>query len=111
MNAISDTTIAYTRDPFDNFVTLNRFVCDVDASQKDILHLKNDIAKVIGHPAMLLETFDTSLKRYYFGAINWHHTILIGVRNINGIWILTKCFENPSGSLVYPIYRRSNQLI
>ncbi|OQP46418.1 hypothetical protein [Niastella populi] len=102
--------IAHARDPFGYDVKVENF-CELDGVQKDISYFKNNIVKVIEQPGMMIEVFDTSLKRYYFGAVTWNQTILVGVRNKNGTWSVTKCFENPSASLVTPIFLRGNQLI
>lgn len=105
------TAIVQAFDPFGYCVTIENFICEVDGIPKDVSYLKHGIIHVIQRPAMLIESFDTSLYRYYFGAIDWERTILVGVRNKNRTWVVTKCFENPSSHIVYPIFRQGNQLI
>ena len=55
---------------------------------------------------MIIE-LDSPRTRYYFRAVCWSETLLIGVILKDGIWQLTEYFENPSGALILTLIKKN----
>lgn len=103
--------LIHAKDPFGVVVVLNSLLCDESGIEKDFSRLQRAIATAIENPALLVHVSDTPGKRYYFRAVNWQYTVLIGVHEERGVWKVKECCENPSGRFMLGIYQRGTQLV
>jgi hypothetical protein len=62
--------------------------------------------KTLSAPAMIIE-LNNPRTRYYFRAIGWDKTLMIGVSFMNGIWELIEYLENPSGAFVLTLLKKN----
>ncbi|WP_207515805.1 hypothetical protein [Longitalea luteola] len=63
--------------------------------------------RTISSPAIIIELNGDARIRYYFRAVYWDKTLLIGARLINGTWIIKEYFENPSGYFVLSLMKKN----
>lgn len=103
--------LIHAKDPFGMVVVLEHLLCDENGIEKDFSRIKRAIVTTIENPALLVHVTDIPKKRYYFKAIHWQYTVLIGVHEEHGIWTVKECCENPSGRYMLGIYKRGTQLV
>jgi hypothetical protein len=109
LNLMVISTQAY--DPLGALVNFRTRFYDSEGIEKDYAQIKEDIARIIQKPGIMIQVFDNPIKIYYFGVINWDHTLLIGVHRIFGIWNVDEIIENPSTHFVLKLLKRGGQLI
>ena len=103
--------LIHTKDPFGIVVVLDNHLCDENGIKKDFSRLQRAIATTIENPALLVHVSEGQEKRYYFRAVHWQYTVLIGVHEEEGVWKVKECCENPSGRFMLGIYQRGTQVV
>jgi hypothetical protein len=71
------------RDPLGNEIVVNEKVLEINHHIMQIEDSIDDFRKVIERPAMLFKMAEGIIHLYYFRAVGWHKTILIGVQKID----------------------------
>lgn len=94
-------------DCTNNLIFFDQYVSD---DKKELIKLTTaqyvKMLKTISAPAVIIET-NNCKARYYFRAIGWDKTILVGVFFINGIWKINEYFESPSGIFVLSLLKKN----
>ena len=101
--------LLYVHDIYNNLIFLNDHACD---NNNNLIKLSirqlSKLIKAIREPALILESAENNLlKRYYFRAIHWDQTLLIGVHYMHGIWEIGEYLENPSGAVILKALRKN----
>jgi hypothetical protein len=96
---------SHVHDGTMNLIFFDQYVTD---DKKEFMKLSNEqylkAVKTICAPAIIIELKDWKI-RYYYRAICWDKTVLIGVSFINGIWLVKQYYENPSGAFVLTLLK------
>jgi hypothetical protein len=100
------STRTLVNDPIGTLIFLGTRHCDSEGNEIDYSHFKEDILRIIEKPGLMIEVFENPIKFYYFGSINWDHTVLIGVHRLHGFWKVNELIDNPSGRVVLKLLKR-----
>ncbi|WP_205511516.1 hypothetical protein [Longitalea arenae] len=99
----------HAKDPLQSLVFFGDSLFNVIGRETELLKLY--IAITIERPTIMFEIKGRPRKRYYFRAIHWDKTLLVGVQNDNGIWNVSQYFQDPGGLTMLEIFRAGKQLI
>ncbi|WP_205509963.1 hypothetical protein [Longitalea arenae] len=95
-------------DYTNNLLFLDDYVLD---DKNDLMRVTGEhytkVVKTVSSPAIIIELNGTCQMRYYFRAICWDKTLLIGAKLINGTWMINEYFENPSGYFVLTLMKKN----
>ncbi|OQP44911.1 hypothetical protein [Niastella populi] len=99
--------ISCVYDCNNNLIFFYRCVLD---DKTNVINLSNEqyakAVKTISAPAIIIE-LNNRRTRYYYRAICWDKTLMIGVSFINGIWEVIEYLENPSGAFVLAVLKKN----
>jgi hypothetical protein len=98
---------SYVYDCTNNLIFFSQSVLD---GKSNLINLSKEqyakAVKTISAPAIIIELNNRS-RRYYFRAICWDETLMIGAKFINGIWEVIEYLENPSGAFVLALLKKN----
>jgi hypothetical protein len=74
------------KDPLGNEVRLPSTITELDGSLREMQDIFDDVCTVIEKPSLLFQLIDGSIEQYYFRAIGWNKTMLIGAERKEGFY-------------------------
>ena len=100
--------LSHVYDCSNNLIFFDHYVCD---DKKNFFALSIEqfakTIKTVSAPAIIIESNNDKQIRYYFRAISWEKTLLIGVSFCDGVWKVKEYFENPSGCFVLMLLKKN----
>lgn len=99
------------RDPFGNKVILDEALCGLEANRMLTEDLYDAVTDVITRPTMMFKTTDKLIRQFYFRAIGWHTSLIIGVTKRNDEYEAYECIKNPSFEMFGTLLKHGERLI
>jgi len=100
--------LSHVYDCTNNLIFFDHYVYD---DKKNIIALTIEqyakTIKTVSAPAIIIESNNDNRCRYYFRAISWEKTLLIGVSLCDGVWKVREYFDNPSGCFVLTLLKKN----
>lgn len=98
-------------DPLGNEIHFNDTICGSNGASMKTEEILDSATEVIAKPTLMFRLPNSYVSQYYFRAVGWDTTILIGVAKIDGHFEAVQCIKNPSHQLIHDLMNKGEQII
>lgn len=103
--------VTKVKDPLGNEVHVPENLCNEWGEILKTEEIYDDVCAVIQKPAMLFQVRDGKVENYYFRAIGWNKSLLVGTVSQDGNYTAFECRHNPSATDMQNILLAGKRLI
>ena len=93
-------------DPLGNEILLSPSICEHSGLRIRNDDFIDDATTVIEKPALILKLVEGHIEQYYYRAVAWNHSLLIGASKVDGHLQAQECVHNPTKEQLIKMFEK-----